>query len=612
MSGIIGYIGDTSAVRVILDGLRRLEYRGYDSAGLATVCDGELFVCRQVGTLDQLDEQIRAQAVPGSAGIGHIRWATHGVPAHENTHPHTDAGDRIAVVHNGIVENYAALKKKLSSRGVRFRSETDSEIIAQLIGFYLKRGAETLEHAVHCALMDLKGNYAIAVLDKHNPEKLLAARSGSPMMVGIGEREMFVTSDAPAIIPYTRRVIFLDDYQVAVVGRSGAVITNLSGNVVDRQESVIDWDVTEAQKEGYPYFMLKEIHEQPRMIKKILLLKLDFKRLHLKLEELQAIKQKLSAAHQIIIQACGSSYHAGLIGREIFEYFSGIHTDVEVSSEFRYRDLTAGTDCLVLSISQSGESGDTLAAVRRAKQKGMSTLSLCNVVGSSISRESDSVLYLQAGPEIGVASTKSFTAQLFNLYLIAIFLGMMKRIIKRELKDSLIKELTFIPSLLKKVLGEEPLIEAIAHKYAGYRDIFCVGRGINYPCALEGAHKLREIAGEHASAYPAGELKHGPIALVDETVACVCIAPKSQTYDKMVSTMQKIRARNGRVIAIAGEGDEEIGKYADDVIFVPVVQEIFSPLVVSVALQLFAYHFAVKRGREIDRPKHLAKSVMVE
>ncbi len=612
MCGIIGYTGHRNVSKVILESLERLEYRGYDSAGVATLNGRELYLCREVGNLENLAGTLAKYPIKGRIGIGHTRWATHGEPLHSNAHPHTDCDDNIAVVHNGIIENYMELKDKLKQKGHSFRSDTDSEVIAHLIEQYLKDGAATLEQAILCALMDLKGTYAIAVIHKNEPEKLVAARNGSPLILGIGDKETFIASDAPAIIPYTRRVIFLDDHQVAVIEKDKFNITNLNGTVVDYNISNIDWDVTAAQKNGYSHFMLKEIHEQPKMIKKILSEKLNFKKLELKIEELNKIKSRLLKSHQVIIQACGTSYHAGLVGETILEYFANIHTDVEISSEFRYRHFIAEPGSLLISITQSGETADTLIAMKKAKQRGLSTFSLCNVVGASIARESDSVFYIHAGPEIGVASTKAYTAQLFCLYLIGIFLGTLKRAVPRGLKSSLIKELTFIPSLMKKVLDSEEQISKIAEKYHNFRDFFFLGRGINYASALEGTLKLKEIAYIHASAYPGGEMKHGPIALINEELACVCIAPKSATYDKMISNIQEIKARKGKVIAIANEGDEEIKKYADDVIYIPEVQEIFSPLLVAVPLQLLAYHIALMRGCSVDKPKNLAKSVTVE
>jgi len=612
MCGIIGYAGPKDVSRVLLESLGRLEYRGYDSAGLATLEGEDMYLSRETGDLSNLAGTLSQYPIKGKIGIGHTRWATHGEPTRTNAHPHTDCSDNIAVVHNGIIENYVKLKKKLEKSGHKFRSETDSEVIAHLIEHYMQKGAETLEQAILCALMDLKGTYALAVICKKEPEKLAAARNGSPLIVGVGENETFIASDAPAIIPYTRQVIFLEDYQVAVVDNDGYKITNLSGKRQNLNITNIDWDVDSAQKNGYAHFMLKEIHEQPQMVKKILSEKLDFKNFDLKIEELSKIKDRILKTHQAIIQACGTSYHAGMIGELILEYFTDIHADVEISSEFRYKHFIADPNSLVISITQSGETADTLIALKKARQRGLNTFSLCNVVGSSIARESDSVFYIHAGPEIGVASTKAFTAQLFSLYLVAIFLGVLKKIIKKDLKDSLIKELTFIPSLMKKVFGAEQQVISCAEKYYDFKNFYFLGRGINYPSAMEGALKLKEISYIHASAYPGGEMKHGPIALIDEHMACVCIAPKSATYDKMLSNIQEIKARKGKVIAIAAQGDEQIKKYADDVIYIPEAQEIFSPLLVALPLQMLAYYIAVKRGCSVDKPKNLAKSVTVE
>ena len=612
MCGIIGYTGKRNVSKVIIEGLQRLEYRGYDSAGLATLDGQELYLCREVGELKSLTDTIAEYPVKGRLGIGHTRWATHGEPTRANAHPHTDCDDNIVIVHNGIIENHMQLKKKLLHTGHKFKSETDSEVLVHLIEEYWKNGAENLEQSILCALMDVKGTYALVAFSKYEPNKLVAARNGSPLILGIGEDETFIASDAPAIIPYTREVVFLDDYQVAIVTDKGFEITNLNGIPVDYNVSHIDWDVTAAQKDGYDHFMLKEIHEQPRMVKNILSEKLDFRTLELRIDELTKIKKEILSAHQVIIQACGTSYNAGLIGEIIFEYFTSLHTDVEISSEFRYKHFIAEPGSLVISITQSGETADTLVALKKAKQKGLNTFSLCNVVGSSIARESDSVFYIHAGPEIGVASTKAYTAQLFSLYLIAIFLGVLKKIIKPDLKNSLIRDLTYIPSLMNRVLSVENQIARCAEKYHAFRDFYFLGRGINYASALEGSLKLKEISYIHSSAYPAGEMKHGPIALVNEQMVTVCIVPRSATYDKMISNIQEIKARKGKVIAIATDGDDEIKKYADDVIYIPDVQEVFSPLLVSIPLQLLAYYIALKRGCSVDKPRNLAKSVTVE
>ncbi|MBU4479171.1 MAG: glutamine--fructose-6-phosphate transaminase (isomerizing) [Candidatus Omnitrophica bacterium] len=612
MCGIIGYIGKRNVSRIIIESLERLEYRGYDSAGLATLDGNDLYLCREVGSLENLKAVLKDYPMKGSLGIGHTRWATHGEPVRVNAHPHVDCSESIAVVHNGIIENYLELKEKLQSSGHIFKSETDSEVIAHLVEDYLKNGAANLEQAVFCTLMDIQGAYALAVMRKQEPRKLIAARNGSPLIVGIGEGETFIASDAPAIIPYTRKVVFLDDYQVVVVEDDILTISNINGTPVNYNISTVDWDVNAAQKNGYPHFMLKEIHEQPQIVKSILAEKIDFRNLDLKVEELLKIKSRILQAHQVIIQACGTSFHAGMVGELALEYFTNLHADVEISSEFRYKHFIAEPGSLIISITQSGETADTLVALKKAKQKGLSTFSLCNVVGSSITRESDSVFYIHAGPEIGVASTKAYTAQLFCLYIIAVYLGVLKKNIKPELKNNLVKELTLIPALMKKVLGVEQQIAHCADKYAAFDDFYYLGRGVNYPSALEGALKLKEIAYIHASAYPAGEMKHGPIALVNPNLAAVCIAPRSATYDKMLSNIQEIKARKGKVIAIATEGDEQIGRFVDDVIYIPDIQEIFSPLLVALPLQLLAYYIAVKRGCNVDKPKNLAKSVTVE
>ncbi|MFH1061560.1 MAG: glutamine--fructose-6-phosphate transaminase (isomerizing) [Candidatus Omnitrophota bacterium] len=612
MCGIIGYIGKKNVSKVIIESLQRLEYRGYDSAGLATLDGTDMYLCREVGDLQNLIKTIEEFPVKGCIGIGHTRWATHGEPTRANAHPHTGCSEQIAIVHNGIIENYLALKEKLENSGHKFKSETDSEVIAHLIEQYLQNGAQTLEQAVLCTLMDIRGTYAIAAISKKEPTKIVAARNGSPLILGVGVGETFIASDASAIIPYTHKIVFLEDFQVAVIDEQGFKISNINGSSVNYSITEINWDVAASQKMGYAHFMLKEIHEQPQMVKNILNEKLDFKNLELKIDELIKIKSQILAAHQVIIQACGTSYHAGMIGEIIIEYFTNLHTDVEISSEFRYKHFIADQGSLVISITQSGETADTLVALKKAKQKGLNTFSLCNVVGSSIARASDSVFYIHAGPEIGVASTKAYTAQLFSLYLISIFLGVLKKTIKLELKNNLIKDLTYIPSLMSRVFDVENHIARCADKYYEFRDFFFLGRGINYASALEGALKLKEISYIHCSAYPAGELKHGPIALVNENMVTVCIVPKSATYDKMMSNIQEIKARKGKVIAIATEGDEQIKKYADDVIYIPEVQEIFSPLLVAIPLQLLAYYIALKRGCSVDKPRNLAKGIAVD
>ena len=612
MSGIIGYYGSREAKTVLLDGLSRLEYRGYDSAGIATLHGTDLCVAREVGGLENLARVAQSAEICGNLGIGHTRWATHGEPTHANAHPHADCDDNIAVVHNGIIENYLDLKEKLQAKGHVFRSETDSEVIAHLVEDYTKNGAATLEQALLCALIDLKGTYAIAIISRKEPDKIIAARNGSPLLVGLGEAETFIASDVPAIIPYTRKIIFLEDYQIVVVEKDHCIVKNMSGHPVDYVISHVDWDVVQAQKDGYDHFMLKEIHEQPAMIKTILAEKLDFRTLELTMTELEQIRSRIVEAPYAIIQACGSSYHAGLVGEFIFEYFGNLHTDVEVSSEFRYKHFIVDKGALIVSITQSGETADTLVALRKVKRKGISTFTLCNVVGSSAARDSDAVSFIHAGPEIGVVATKSYTAQLFSLCLTGIFLGHLKRIINRDLKDSLIKELSFIPVSMRRILDAASGIEQAAAKYAGMSDFFFLGRGINYASALEGALKLKEVAGVHATAYPAGEMKHGPLALVHENTVTIAIAPQSATYEKMLSHIQEIKARRGSVIAIATEGDKEIAYHADDVIYIPAAQEIFSPLLVALPLQLLAYYIGLKRGCNIDRPRNQAKAVTVE
>ncbi|RKY37259.1 MAG: glutamine--fructose-6-phosphate transaminase (isomerizing) [Candidatus Omnitrophota bacterium] len=612
MCGIVGYIGKRNISKVLLESLQRLEYRGYDSSGIATLDNNDLYLCRETGCLENLAATLAEYPVKGNVGIGHTRWATHGEPSKVNAHPHTDCENNLVLVHNGIIENYAELRNKLKKNNHKFRSNTDSEIIVHIIEDYLKKGAKNLEEAVICTLMDLKGAYAIAALNKNEPEKMVAAKNGSSLILGIGKNEIFVASDASAVIPYTRQIVFLEDYQIAIIEQGKFNVINLNGNNVAYNVSLVDWDIDSAQKDGYAHFMLKEIHAQPKMLKKILSEKFNSDNFSLKLSEFSKIKKYSADINQIVIQACGTSFHAGMVGKFIFEYFVNLHTDIEISSEIKYKHFIYSKKSLIISITQSGETADTLIALRQLRRKGLRTISLCNVVGSTIARESDAVFYIHAGPEIGVASTKAYTAQLFALYSIGIFLGTLKRIIKKSLKSSLIKELTFIPSLMHKVLASEQQIAACAKKYAKYNDFFYLARGINYANALEGALKLKEVAYVHASAYPAGEIKHGPITLVCKELICVCIVTESSTYEKMLFNLEEIKARHGRVIAIATEGNQEIKNYADDVIYIPYVQEIFSPLLVALPLQIFAYYVALARGCNVDKPRNLAKSVTVE
>ncbi len=612
MCGIIGYIGEKQAASIIMEGLKRLEYRGYDSAGIAVLNGDGLSIYKEKGKIGTLTASLKAHLPKGILGIGHTRWSTHGIPSKTNAHPHTDCKEKLAIVHNGIIENFQSLKQRLLKEGHTFKSETDTEVIAHLIEGYLTKNRGDLSLAVRLALKELEGTYAIALLCEDSPERFIAARNGSPLIVGLGKGESFIASDAPAILKHTKEVIILDDYQMVEVSKDGIKLTNLEGKSLSYKTTKIEWDAQQAEKTGFPHFMLKEIYEQPEVMRRILRLSINPELSTINFNELNISKREFKRLNRIIIQACGTSYHAGLIGKSILELFTNIPTEVEISSEFRYRRLLADEDTLVLSITQSGETADTLLGLRKAKYKSFKTLSICNVLGSTVARESDGVIYTHAGPEIGVASTKAYTAQLTTLYLLAIYLGSLKGWIVPKIREKLLAELERIPNLMQELINDQSMIINCAQKYHGSRDFLFLGRGLHYPNALEGALKLKEIAYIHASGHPAGEMKHGPIALIDHKMPVVCIATKGETYEKMLSNIQEVKARKGIVIAIAEQGDEEIKSSVDEVIYIPEIEETFSPLLVALPMQLLAYHIAAKRGCEIDQPRNLAKSVTVE
>jgi len=617
MCGIIGYIGEKQAAPIIMEGLKRLEYRGYDSAGIAVLNGDGLSVYKEKGKIDTLTASLKAHLPKGILGIGHVRWSTHGIPSKTNAHPHTDCKGKLAVVHNGIIENFQSLKQRLLKEGHTFKSETDTEVIAHLIEGYLTKNRGDLSLAVRLTLKELEGTYAVAILCEDLPQSFIAARNGSPLIVGLGKGESFIASDTPAILKHTREVIILDDYQMVEVSKDGIKLTDLEGKSLSYKTTRIEWDAQQAEKTGFPHFMLKEIYEQPQVLQRILRLSINRKLSTaspdlISFENLNISKREFKRLNRIIIQACGTSYHAGLIGKSILELFTNIPTEVEISSEFRYRRLLADEDTLILSITQSGETADTLLGLRKAKYKSFKTLSICNVLGSTVARESDGVIYTHAGPEIGVASTKAYTAQLATLYLLAIYLGSLKGWIVPKIREKLLVELERIPNLMQELINGQSAIINCAQKYHGSRDFLFLGRGLHYPNALEGALKLKEIAYIHSSGHPAGEMKHGPIALIDDKMPVVCIATKGETYEKMLSNIQEVKARKGIVIAIANQGDEEIKRYVDEVIYIPETEEDFSPLLVALPMQLLAYHIAAKKGCEIDQPRNLAKSVTVE
>ncbi len=612
MCGIVGYIGEKEAQGVLLNGLKRLEYRGYDSCGMAIYLKSKssLSTRKLPGKIKGLELLLRQKPLNGSSGVGHCRWATHGAPNQVNAHPHLDCTGEIALVHNGIIENYGQLKNELIKKGHKFRSQTDTEVVVHLIEEFYHNSS--LEEATRKALLKLEGSFAIGVISKREPDKLIGARLDSPLVVGVGKNENFLASDVPALLDVTKEVIFLDDRELAVLTKDKISVYNLSGEPIRKAVTHINWDITQAQKQGWQHFMLKEINEQPKVLEGILSQKVINGKQKIFFEELKLSANQLIAINNIEIVACGTAYHAALVGKYILEKICKKPVTVDLASEFRYRDPLVGKNTLVIAISQSGETADTLAAVREAKSKGALVLAICNVLGSSLVRLTDGVIYTHAGPEIGVASTKAYTAQLAILYLFAFYLADILQVIKQENLAKFIDTLKLCPHLQEKVLKNQSNIKTIANRHSHFGSFLFLGRNINYPSALEGALKLKEISYIPAEGYAAGEMKHGPIALIDEYRAVVCIAPESKIYEKMVSNIQEIRSRRGKIIAIATAGDEKIKELTKEVIYIPQIDEFFSPLIVALPLQLLAYHIAIKRGCDVDQPRNLAKSVTVE
>jgi glutamine---fructose-6-phosphate transaminase (isomerizing) len=609
MCGIVGYIGGQQATPIILDGLKKLEYRGYDSAGIATLEAGESGIRRSEGKLVNLENLLREQPLTGIIGIGHTRWATHGRPSEINAHPHK-AGS-IIVVHNGIIENYLQLKEQLKLAGHTFKSETDTEIIAHLLEEKLKT-APDFEQAARQALAELRGAFAVCILNEKEAGTLIAAKLGSPMVVGLGLGEFFVASDIPAILAHTREMVFMGDGEMAVFHNGTATFSTIDGKPLDKTPRHIDWSPLMAEKGGYKHFMLKEIHEQPRAVRDTIAGRLLEGEGSVYLEDLAFSDRQLASVKRMVIVACGTSWHAALVGKFYIEGHCRIPVEVDIASEFRYRNPVIDDNTLVMVISQSGETADTLAALREAKSRGAMVMAVCNVVDSSIAREAGSVIYTHAGPEIGVASTKAFVTQLAALYLFTIRLGRANCTIDAASGKRMITALKKVPSLLEESLKLNDAAEKIAKKYMNARDFLYLGRGKNFPIALEGALKLKEISYIHAEGYPAGEMKHGPIALIDENVPVVMLVPKNSAYEKTLSNMEEVIARSGRVIALCTEGDEEVKDRAEDVIWIPSLDEDLDPLLLSVPLQLLAYHIAVLKGTDVDQPRNLAKSVTVE
>jgi glucosamine--fructose-6-phosphate aminotransferase (isomerizing) len=613
MCGIVGYVGGSDAVPVILDGLRRLEYRGYDSAGIAVVHDGVVERRRAAGKLGNLAESLAREPLAGEWGIGHTRWATHGRPTEENAHPHQDCTGRIVVVHNGIIENYLELKARLAAAGHLFCTQTDTEVVAHLVESHY-RGS--LEQATRAALAEVRGVYALVLLHRDEPHRLVAARMGPPLVVGLGQGERYVASDVPALLSRTRDFLFLGDGEIASVSPDAVRITSLDGRAVERPVQRIAWDPVQAEKGGHRHFMLKEIHEQPRAMRDTLLGRIGLEEGALHLEELGPAAERLRGADRVVLLACGTSWHAALVGKFLIEHLARIPAEVDYGSEFRYRSPLVGPGTVALAISQSGETADTLAAFREAKSRGAVPLAICNVQGSMLTREAEGSLLTHAGPEIGVASTKAFTAQLVALSLLALHLGRLRETLSPEACRDHLASLTRIPSLMELTLAREPEIDELARRLGHARDFLYLGRGVNYPIALEGALKLKEISYVHAEGYPAGEMKHGPIALVDEELPVVALCPRGPVYEKMVSNLQEVKARGGRVIAIATTGDSALASLLDGpgdaIVEIPATPELWSPFLTVLPLQLLAYHVAVRAGRDVDQPRNLAKSVTVE
>ena len=610
MCGIVGYIGKKDTLPVLLDGLKQLEYRGYDSAGVCLLKNGKIKIVKCSGKIKDLIASVKERKDLSNAtlGIGHSRWATHGAPTNANAHPHTDCSGNFIVVHNGIIENFSETKKELIEEGHRFKSETDTEVIAHLIERYYRGD---FEKAVLKSIKHLKGSFALGVICKNQPDKLIGARKESPLIVGLGKSENFIASDVPAILSHTKKVIYIDDGEIAVLRKDKVKILDSSGREKKKRVDTIKWNIASAQKSGFPHFMLKEISEQPRVLRHILSSRIKGTS-QISLEGINLSDSAIKGISNIIILACGTAYHAGCVGKYLIEKFCNIPVAVDLSSEFRYRSPIVSKNTLVVAISQSGETADTLAAVKEAKKKGAKLLSICNVVGSSLVRISDGVLYTYAGPEISVASTKAYTAQLGILYLLAFYIAEKRNLLKRELKRYLLKEFKKIPKKLQEILDEKSKIQKLASRHHTFGSFLYLGRNLNYPTALEGALKLKEISYIPAEGYAAGEMKHGPIALIDEYRAVVCIVPESKIYEKMVSNIQEICARKGKVIIVASEEDKEIRRFTKEIIYIPKIDELFSPIATVLPLQLLAYYIAVKRGCDVDQPRNLAKSVTVE
>jgi len=609
MCGIVGYVGSRKISEVLMDGLKRLEYRGYDSAGIAVFHQGKIEIRRKLGKLTALEELVGKEVFDGKVGIGHTRWATHGRPSDENAHPHK-AG-RVAVVHNGIIENYLPLKEFLKRKGRTFSSETDTEVISHLIDGFIEEGASFPE-AVRMALEKIRGSYALGILFEGDEKCLIAARKESPLAIGLGNGEYFIASDIPPILPYTRDLIFMEDGEVAHLTPEAVRFYDAKGNEISKEPKRINWNPLMAEKGGFKHFMLKEIFEQPRAVIDTIRGRLLEEEGDVFFEGVSLDAHVLKRIRRICLIACGTSYHAALVGKFLIEGLCRIPVEADIGSEFRYRNPILGEDTLLVAISQSGETADTLAALREGKRQGTKTLAICNVVESSLARDSDYVIYTHAGPEIGVASTKTFVTQLVILYLLALRMGREKGILSLRDGRGLIEELIRIPHLMEEVLKSSKHILEIARKYLSAKDFLYLGRGINYPIALEGALKLKEISYIHAEGYPAGEMKHGPIALIDQEMPVVVLATQNDVYEKVISNIEEVKAREGKVIALVSQSDQQILRKLDDVLFIPEAHPFLTPILLTIPLQLLAYHMADLKGTDVDQPRNLAKSVTVE
>ena len=613
MCGIVGYWGNKNSVPILIKGLKRLEYRGYDSAGIAVLDNKNLNYLKKSGKVKELEKAIDSSTIKGKIGIAHTRWATHGIPNDINAHPQMDVTESIALIHNGIIENHATLREFLINEGIEFKSDTDTEVLVQLISSIYKQNGFSLEEAVRAALQKVVGAYGIVLISKDEPDKLIAARFGSPLVVGVGDNEYFIASDATPIIDYTRKVMYLDEGEMAIISNGELTIKKIFDNtVVSKKISKVDWSVEQIEKGNYPHYMLKEIHDQERTV-------IDTMRGRLRVEEgtaflggIQDFLPRIESARRYYITACGTSWHAGMIGKYLLEEYAGIPVHVEYASEFRYRETIVGPDTVVIAISQSGETADTLAAIRKARDKGALTMGICNVVGSSISRETDCGVYTHAGPEIGVASTKAFTAQVTILSMFALMLGRNKKRLSKSQGQEITRSMNKLGEYIKEVLADDEQLKIVAKDTQNANNYLYLGRGLNYPVALEGALKLKEISYIHAEGYPAAEMKHGPIALIDEKMPVVFIAPHDKTYEKILSNIEQVKSRNGITIVITDKYSKELDKLSDYLIVVPSTHAGIFPILVSIPLQLLAYHLAVLRGCNIDQPRNLAKSVTVE